>query len=50
MECFKGTLIGLVIGMVAGAMIGATNCEMIHNVIKQGKKEVKRFKKKISLI
>ena len=50
MECLKGTMIGLVIGMVAGVMIGATNCQMVHDVIKQGKKEVRRFRKKMNLI
>ena len=50
MDCLKGTMLGLVIGMVAGVMIGATNCQMVHDVIKQGKKEVKRFKKKMNLI
>lgn len=49
MDCLKGTIIGLAIGMVAGAIIGATNCEMVHSVIKQGKKEIKRFKRKINL-
>lgn len=49
MECLKGTMIGLVIGMMAGAVIGASNCEMIHNVMKQGKKEMKRFKRKMNL-
>lgn len=50
MECLKGTIIGLAIGMVAGAVIGATNCEMVHDAIKQSKKEFKRFKRKMSLI
>lgn len=50
MECFKGTIIGLAIGMVVGAIIGATNCEMVHNAIKQSKKEIKRFKRKINLV
>lgn len=50
MECLKVTMIGLVIGMVAGAVVGASNCEMIHNAIKQSKKEIKRFKRKMSLV
>lgn len=50
MECLKGTMIGIVIGMVAGAIVGATNCEMVHTAIKQGKKEIKRFKRKMNLV
>lgn len=49
MECFKGTIIGLAIGIAVGAIIGATNCEMVHCIIKQGKKEIKRFKRKINI-
>lgn len=50
MECLKGTVIGLVIGVVAGALMGAANCEMVHDAIKQGKKEFKRFRRKMNLI
>lgn len=49
MECLKGTMIGIVIGMMAGAIVGASNCEMVHNAIKQSKKEFKRFKRKMNL-
>lgn len=49
MECLKGMLVGLTIGVVAGAIMGASNCEMVHNAIKQSKKEIKRFKRKMNL-
>ncbi|MBR5227699.1 MAG: hypothetical protein IKV94_03585 [Clostridia bacterium] len=49
MDYLKGTIIGLTFGVMAGAVIGASNCEMIHKVMKQGKKEYKRFKKKMNM-
>lgn len=39
---------GLALGLMVGAVIGATNCELIHNTIKKGKKEIKRFKRNIN--
>ena len=49
MDCFKGMVIGLAFGIMAGSVIGASNCEMIHKVMKQGKREFKRFKKKMNI-
>lgn len=46
MECIKGMMAGLVIGMMAGALFGACNSSMIFDAVKQGKKEVRRFKRK----
>lgn len=46
MDCLKGMMAGLVIGVVAGALVGACNNKMIFDVVKQGKREVRRFKRK----
>jgi len=46
MEYIKGMVAGLVVGMVAGIMLGVCNSNMICEAIKQGKKEVRRFKRK----
>jgi len=46
MDCLKGMMAGLVIGVMTGIMFGACNSSMICEVLKQGKKEVRRFKKK----
>ena len=46
MECIKGMMAGIVIGMVAGAFVGACNSNAIYDCIKEGKREIKRFKRK----
>lgn len=46
MECLKGMMAGLVIGVMAGALVGACNSKMICDAVRQGKREVKRFKRK----
>ena len=46
MDCLKGMMIGLVVGITAGMVMGACNSGMICSAIKQGKKEIKRFKRK----
>ena len=46
MDCLKGIVAGLFIGMVAGAMLGVCNSNMICEAVKQGKKEIHRFKRK----
>lgn len=46
MDCLKGMMAGLVIGVMAGALVGACNSKMIFDAVKQGKKEVRRFKRK----
>lgn len=44
MEFIKGTILG----MVAGACIGYIKNDMIYEAIKNGKKEFKKMKRKIS--
>lgn len=46
MDCLKGMMIGLVVGVAAGMTMGVCNKGMICEVIKQGKREIKRFKRK----
>ncbi len=46
MKFVKGMVLGITLGTVAGMVIGATNCDNIYNVMRAGKKEVKRFKRK----
>ena len=46
MDCLKGMIIGIVVGISAGMVMGACNSTMICDAIKQGKKEIKRFKRK----
>ena len=46
MECLKSMALGVMLGAVAGMVIGACKSSMIFNFIKQGKKEVHRFKRK----
>ncbi len=46
MDCLKGMMIGIVVGVAAGTVIGACNSTMICSAIKQGKKEIKRFRRK----
>ena len=46
MECLKGMMIGIVVGMAAGCVVGACNSGSICATIRQGKKEMKRFKRK----
>ena len=46
MECIKGMIAGLVLGMVAGAFVGACNSSAICDYLKEGKREIKRFKRK----
>ncbi|MBQ8043189.1 MAG: hypothetical protein IJ272_03440 [Clostridia bacterium] len=46
MDCLKGMMIGIVVGVAAGMVMGACNSTTICDAIKQGKKEIKRFKRK----
>ena len=46
MECLKSMMAGLIIGIMAGALYGACNSTMICEAVKQGKKEMRRFKRK----
>lgn len=46
MDSLKGMMIGLVVGISAGMVMGACNSTMICDALKQGKKEIKRFKRK----
>ena len=46
MDCLKGLIVGMVVGIAAGMVMGACNSSMICEAIKQGKKEIKRFKRK----
>ena len=46
MKFIKGMVIGITLGTMAGMAIGAINCDDIYNVMKMGKKEIKRFKRK----
>ena len=46
MECIKGMMAGIVIGMVAGAFVGVCNSNAIYDCIKEGKREIKKFKRK----
>ena len=42
----KNLVLGIVVGITAGMVMGACNSTMICDAIKQGKKEIKRFKRK----
>ena len=46
MDCLKGMVVGLVVGVAAGCVMGACNSNTIYEALKQGKKEIKRFKRK----
>ncbi len=46
MDCIKGMIAGLVLGMVAGAFVGACNSSVLCDCIREGKREIKRFKRK----
>lgn len=46
MECIKGMIAGIMLGMVAGAFVGACNSSALCDCIKEGKREIKRFKRK----
>lgn len=46
MDCLKGMIVGIVVGMAAGCVVGACNSGVVCEAIKQGKKEMKRFKRK----
>ena len=46
MEYIKSMVVVLAAGMIVGAVIGACNSELVYDTIKQGKKEMKRFKRK----
>ena len=46
MEGIQGMLAGLILGMVAGAFVGACNSDVLCNCLKEGKIEIKRFKRK----
>lgn len=46
MDCLKGMMLGIVVGITAGMVMGACNSTAICDALKQGKKEIKRFKRK----
>lgn len=46
MDCIKGMMAGLIIGVTAGAILGACNSDCLQGMLKQGTKEIKRFKRK----
>ena len=46
MDCLKGMMVGVIFGMMTGIALGACNSSMICSAIKQGKREVRRFKRK----
>ena len=46
MDCLKGMMLGIIVGVAAGMVIGACNSTMICDAIKQGKREIRRFKRK----
>lgn len=46
MDCIKGMIAGLIIGATTGMILGACNSDCIQGMLKQGKREMKRFKRK----
>lgn len=46
----KSMLIGSMIGIAAGAVIGASNCNLICEMLRKGKKEIKKMKKRYRLM
>jgi len=46
MDCLKGMIVGIVVGMSAGIVVGACNSGALCQVLKEGKKEIRRFKRK----
>lgn len=46
MRFVKGMVIGVTLGALVGMVIGAANCDNIYNVMRTGKKEIKRFRRK----
>lgn len=46
MKFVKGMVIGLAVGTMTGMAVGAMNYHDICDVMKKGKKEIKRFKRK----
>lgn len=49
MKFVKGMMIGVTFGAVMGMAIGAMNSDSLCGVVKTGKKELKRFKRKYCL-
>jgi len=45
----KGTFVGMIFGAMAGMIIGATNCDYMQDVIRNSRKQMKRFKRKYSM-
>lgn len=50
MDCFKGAIIGMAMGLMVGAVIGASNCNLVCDFIKRGKREFKKMKKRYRLM
>ena len=46
MDFFKGAMIGIIAGTIAGTTIGVMNENNILQMVKQGKKGIKKMKKK----
>ena len=46
MDCLKGMMVGMVVGIAAGMVVGVCNSTMICDAVKQGRREIKRFKRK----
>lgn len=46
MKFIKGVIIGITLGATVGMVIGASNADCVYNMMQNGKKEFKRFKRK----
>lgn len=46
----KCMLVGCMLGIAAGAVIGASNCNLVYDLIKNGKREIKKMKKRYRLM
>jgi gas vesicle protein len=50
MDCFKGAMVGMAMGLMVGAVIGASNCNLVCDFIKKGRRELKKMKKRYRLM
>ena len=46
MDLLKGMMLGIIVGMTAGVTLGTCKSNDIMQLVKEGKKEMKRFKRK----
>ena len=46
MKFIKGVAIGMALGVTVGIVLGASNADCVFQMVRNGKRELKRFKRK----